>query len=206
MNGSASPRQGLGPVRVFNPPGADAALAWDPFGANGGGRSELLPARSATEAHLYLDLHPCECGTARPRGTQELLAGGEGSLVSIHTGTCPGCGRQWSAAFILPASMPPVGRIGGSEPSAIIDPGEWLWLGERDASLAASGAPGPGKRALLDRAAAAAEEAAKFVPPGHVRVPGDAFTSSLGRAMRDAFPARFLKTDLDKRARLYRAG
>jgi hypothetical protein len=46
---------------------------------------------------------------------------------------------------------------------------------------------------------------AKFIPPGQDRVPDDAFTSSLGRTMRDAFPGRFLKADLLSRAQLYRA-
>lgn len=161
----------------------------------------LLPARSATEAQLYLDLHPCGCGTARLRSTQDLRADGNGSFISVYEGACSGCGRQWRAAFILPASLPVVGLIGGREPSQIIDPGEWLWLSDRDAS----GAAGPEAPALLDRAAAAAEEAAKFIPAGADRVPGNAFRSTLGRAMRDAVPGRFLKTDLDERARLYRA-
>jgi hypothetical protein len=166
------------------------------------GDTAPLPARSATEAQLYLDLHPCECGTARLRSTQDLRAGGNGGLISVYEGACSGCGRQWRVAFSLPASLPAAGLIGGSEPSQIIDPGEWLWLSDRDAS----GATGPEAPALLARAAAAVEEAAKFIPLDADRVPGDAFTSALGRVMRDAFPGRFLKTDLDEHARLYRAG
>ena len=166
-----------------------------------------LPARSAAEAHLYLVLHPCECGTARPHGSQELREGAGGGLMSVHAGTCPGCGRPWSVAFSLPASAPLPGRIGGTEPSAIIGPGEWFWLSEQDAGVPAGGGPlSPGDRARLSRAADETDEVAKFIPPGHDRVPDGAFTSSLGRAMHAAFPGRFLKADLDSRAQLYRAG
>jgi hypothetical protein len=155
---------------------------------------------------LYLVLNPCECGTARPHGSQELREGDDGGLMSVHAGTCPGCGRPWSVAFSLPASAPPAGRIGGAEPSAIIDPGEWFWLSEQDAGIPASEDPlSPGDRARLGRAADETDEVAKFIPPGHDRVPDGAFTSTLGRAMRDAFPGRFLAADLDCRAQLYRA-
>jgi hypothetical protein len=181
-------------------------MTGNPAGQPCGGAQTLLPARSAAEAHLYLDLHPCECGTARPCSTQELREDGNGGLMSIHAGTCPGCGRPWSAAFTLPAAPPDAGLFGGSEPSAIIDPGEWLWLSDQDADIPAGGPPGPQARARLERAAAAAEEAAKFIPEGHDRVPADAFTSSLGRVMRDAFPGRFAKADLSDRVQLYRAG
>jgi hypothetical protein len=166
-----------------------------------------LPARSAAEAHLYLILHPCECGAPRPHGSQELREGGDGGLVTVHAGTCPGCGRRWSVVFTLPASAPLPGCIGGTESSAIIDPGEWFWLSEQDAGVPAGGGPlSPDDRARLGRAADETDEVAKFIPPGHDRVPDGAFTSSLGRAMHAAFPGRFLKADLDSRAQLYRAG
>jgi hypothetical protein len=172
----------------------------------GPGRQGPLPARSATEAHRYLDLHPCECGTARPRGAQELRDGGNGTLTSVHGGTCPACGRRWSIAFSLPASPPPAGVIGGGERSQIIDPGEWLWLSNQDAGFPAGRAPGRAARERLHRAAAEADEAAKFIPEGGDRVPAGAFTSSLGRAVHDAFPGCFSRAALRERARLYRAG
>lgn len=169
--------------------------------------TQVLAARSATEAQIYMDLHPCdECGAARVRGGQDLREDGNGGLVSVYAGTCPGCGLQWSFAFAVPAAPPPAGRIGGSEPSAIIDPGEWVYLSDLNASSPAGPAPSPGDRARLSRAAAAAEEAAKFIPPGLDSVPAEAFTSSCGRAMFAAFPARFRGSDLRERARLYRAG
>jgi hypothetical protein len=153
-----------------------------------------------------MDLHACGgCGTARARGAQDLRDGGNGALTSVYAGTCAGCGRQWSIAFILPATPPAAGRIGGSEPSAILDPGEWLWVSDQDAGFPASGVPSPGDRARLLHAAAAADEAVKFIPPDD-RVPAAAFTSPLGRAMLEASPERFLKSELLERARLYRAG
>jgi hypothetical protein len=166
-----------------------------------------LPARSAAETQLYLDLHPCACGTTRPRIRQELREGHGGSLTSLYDGVCPRCGSQWTAAFSLPAVPPLAGSIGGAEPSAIIDPGEWLWISDQAAGVPASVGPlSPRDRARLLLAADALDEAAKFIPPGHDRVPRGALTSSVGRAMYDAFPWRFLEADLSCRAQLYRAG
>jgi hypothetical protein len=127
--------------------------------------------------------------------------------VSVHAGTCPGCGQQWSVTFSLPATPPPAGRIGRAEPSAIIDPGEWLFLSEQAAGVPADGGLlSPGDRARLALAADTADEVAKFIPPGRDRVPDEAFTSILGRAMCDASPGRLRKADLISRAQLYRAG
>jgi hypothetical protein len=167
-----------------------------------------LAARSAAEAQLYLDLHGCQgCGAARPRGSQELRDDGDGALVSVYAGICPGCGQPWSEAFAIPASPAGAGRIGGAAPSAIIDPGEWLFLSDQAAGIPVAGElAGPGDSARLTLAAAAAEEAAKFIPPGEDRVPDRAFTSSLGRAMHAADPGRFRKADLNDRAQLYRVG
>lgn len=166
-----------------------------------------LPARSAAEANLYLDLHPCECGTPRQRDRQELRQGENGAATSVYEGTCPGCGLEWSVAFSLPVAPAPPGRIGGEAPSRIIDPGEWLLLSDQDAGVPAGEAPlSPADRARLGRAADEADEAAKFIPDGHDRVPDDAFTTTLGQSMRDTFPGRFTITDLRGRAQLYRAG
>ena len=126
-----------------------------------------LAARSAREIQLYLDLHPCECGAARPRDSQELRDGGDGGFTSVYAGTCPGCGHQWSVSFGLPASPPPAGRIGGAEPSAIIDPGEWLLLSDQDADVPASaGLLSPEDRAQLGRAADELGEVASPSPLG----------------------------------------
>jgi hypothetical protein len=166
----------------------------------------LLPARSATEAQLYLNLNPCACDTARPRDTQELRGDGRGGLTSVRAGTCAGCGCPWSVEFSLPASPPPPGHIGGSEPSKIIDPGEWLLLSDQDADIEASSAPDQQVRARLARAAAEIDEVLKFIPVGADCVPDDAFTTSRGRAMLDVFPDRFRKPELVARAQLYRTG
>lgn len=163
-----------------------------------------LRARSSTEIHLYLDLHPCECGTARPRDVQE-LRGGEEGYVSAYEGTCPGCGRPWHAEFSLPVSAPPQGSIGDG-PSAIICPGEFVWLSDRESAIPASGPRSPAARARLALAAAELEEAAKFIPEGSDRVPAEALASAIGQALNATSPRRFLKTDLSSRARLCRAG
>jgi hypothetical protein len=183
-------------------------MTQDPGGQQDGRRPRAaLPARSPAEANLYLDLHPCECGTPRTRERQELREGEGGGVTSVYAGTCPGCGQEWSIAFSLPDAPPPAGHIGGPAPSRIIDPGEWLLLSDQDAGIpAGEELLSPADRARLGRAADEADEAAKFIPAGHDRVPDDAFTTTLGQSMRDAFPGRFTVTDLRGRAQLYRAG
>lgn len=171
----------------------------------GTGAPRKLRARSPTEVHLYLDLHPCECGHARPRDRQELRSGCNGAFVIFYGGDCPGCGRPWRAAFSVPDGLPPDGSIGEGT-SAIICPGEFVWLSDREAAFPA-GSPGAHTaRERLSLAAAALDEAAKFIPPGGDRVPPEAFTSGAGRALHAEFPGRFLREDLNGRAELYRAG
>jgi hypothetical protein len=172
---------------------------------NPGGQRPLL-VRSAVEAHIFLDLHACECGAGRSRGAQELREDGNGGYMSVYHGTCSGCGRPWRGEFTLPAFQPPDGSIGGPGPSAVIDPGEWVYVSDLAAAFPAGSAPGPEDRVRLARAAAAVREALKFVPEGLDRVPDNAFTAARGRAMRDAFPDRFLAADLRVRALLYEAG
>lgn len=164
-----------------------------------------LPARSAAEAQMYLDLHPCACGAPRSRARQELQAAGDSGLRSVYAGICPGCGRPWSVAFTLPDSPPPPDRIGEGT-SAIIDPAEWLLLSDQAAAGSVAGTLTVQGRARLLEAADAAAEALKFVPPGSDCVPAGAFTSSAGRVLRDSCPERFTRDSLLARCQVYMAG
>ncbi|MFI0484945.1 hypothetical protein [Actinomadura sp. 9N215] len=143
-------------------------------------------ARTTTEAHLYMDLRPCLCGEHRFPRRSFLAVAGE-NLAGCYSGSCAGCGRQRAFGFRLP----PGGRpgmaaglpFGGSEPSRLLDPGEWLTVADDPAVPAAL-------------AVAALDEALKFVPPGADAVPEAAFTSAAGRAMHATAPTRFRADNL----------
>ncbi|MEU7691301.1 hypothetical protein OHB01_17060 [Microbispora hainanensis] len=147
-------------------------------------------ARSRDEAQLYLDLHPCACGSV-DTDWDSGLASVEGELVTSYEGRCAACGAEREHLFGLPArEVTPTGfpTFGGAEPSELLDPGEWLWV----ADLTAGNAPMEGdRRQALSIARAAVEEVIKFVPPGQDEVPEDAFWSERGRAVRAAEPGRF---------------
>lgn len=168
--------------------------------------NDTLVARSIEECHLYMELHPCECGEevfdwSRHRLEQRT---GEHPLFSVYEGSCGNCGVQRRFEFAVPVqpvqpAQPAVpGRYGGEEPSRIVDPGEFLWSSER----AAAGVPAdPGELAAdvdpddaydaVELAVAGVIEVLKFLPPGADSVPPEAFSSPLGRRMYDADPGRF---------------
>ncbi|NUW32343.1 hypothetical protein HTZ77_13005 [Nonomuraea sp. SMC257] len=149
-------------------------------------------ARTRDEAHLYLDLHPCACGSAETAWRSGLVDV-EGELVNRYTGVCEECGATREYLFGLPERpVTPVAypTFGGSEPSELLDAGEWLWV----ADLSAGNVPVDDQaeaRRVLRVATAAVEEVVKFVPPGADAVPDDAFWSERGQGMRATEPGRF---------------
>jgi hypothetical protein len=164
----------------------------------------VLVARAMAECHMYMDLHPCErCREPDFPWNVHEAAERNGQRISIYRGTCPGCGTQRSFEFVVldPNLPPPV--LGGSEPSTIIDPGEFYEVGEwaaRAMRLPPDASPGQvadAYDAALD-ATATIEEILKFVPPGAHAVPEEAFTSSRGRAARAADPSRFERARLEE--------
>lgn len=156
-------------------------------------------ARTPAEAHLYLELHGCDCGETRfePRSAVVMLD--DGDLGRTYAFTCPRCGQERSHTFRLPEIPLPSSefRYGGDEPSQLLDPGEWVAVAEAYAAAPASASaslPRDGAAsasASLPRAVAALEEALKFVPPGAESVPETAFFSERGRALYLAGPGRF---------------
>src|SRR5947208_607578 len=154
-------------------------------------------ARTRDEAHLYLDLHPCEdCGSVDTAWDSALVDVG-GELANRYAGTCARCGRQREYLFGLPErETVPVGfpTFGGPEPSQLVDAGQWLWV----ADLSAEGAAEDPEeaRGTLAIAIAALEEILKFMGAGAERVPERAFWSETGRRVRDQDPARFIRARL----------
>ncbi|WP_336204541.1 hypothetical protein [Nonomuraea sp. LPB2021202275-12-8] len=149
-------------------------------------------ARTRDEAHLYLDLHPCACGSADTTWHSGLIDV-EAGPANRYSGTCEACGASREYLFGLPAqAVLPAGypTFGGPEPSELLDAGEWLWV----ADLSAGNVPvddGAEARRALKVAAVAVEEVVKFVPPGADEVPGDGFWSERGQRLRAAEPGRF---------------
>jgi hypothetical protein len=148
-------------------------------------------ARTDDEVQLYLELNPCEdCGSVDTPWDQGLVDE-DGELVLSYAGTCSGCGAEREYLFGLPEreSSGPFPHFGGPAPSEILDAGQWLWVADRSAGSV----PDDEAEAavVLGIARAAVEEVVKFIPPGSVTVPDEAFWTDGGRRVRDAEPGRF---------------
>jgi hypothetical protein len=160
--------------------------------------SGMLVARSSPECHLYMDLHACSCGQIRFPASHTLRNGPNRGLLAVYQGTCPGCGlpRQFTFQLDDPTPPPPP-AYGGSRPSRIIDPGEFMLVADQASGAApldprGLGAPDMARgRALLGTAVAAVEEILKFIPPGRNEVPASAFTSRTGASVYAKEPGRF---------------
>jgi hypothetical protein len=168
----------------------------------------LRIARTNDEAHLYIDLHPCECGEVQFPRSSSVIETDDGDLASHYTGTCPRDGAQRQFTFRLPRQilMPPGDgsvRYGGPEPSELIDPGEWLSVADAyarnvpadPATLAADGQSTA--RSMVNRAVAAIDEVLKFIPADADRVPAEAFVTERGRAAYAKEPGRFRRPRLE---------
>ncbi len=163
-------------------------------------------ARTSTEAHLYIDLHPCECGEVKFSRESAVIEAGD-DLASRYSGTCPNCGTHREFVFRIPQEIlfprPGVVSYGDDTPSELLDPGEWLWVADRYASAS------PWDTASLDdearrrarhqvaSAAAAMDEVIKFVPADAESVPDDRFRSEHGRAVYSEEPGRFYRDRLE---------
>ncbi|MFD4564679.1 hypothetical protein [Streptomyces sp. NPDC058475] len=170
----------------------------------------MLIARSMQEAHLYMDLHACVCG-AEEFDRQHRLEDRDGVLVTVYEGGCPQCGRPRSFEFALLDEEPPAPpAFGGPEPSRIIDPGEFLWIGDRvstESGLRLLNTPLAEHREIRPATAyaiAAFEEVAKFLPDGADRIPEDRFTSERGREVYAKDPTRFTRKEIDAALELKR--
>ncbi len=161
----------------------------------------MLPlARTPSEAHVFMDLHPCVCGeTSFERSSAVVEA--EGDLASVYRGGCPSCGTTREFRFRLPERpLFPVGAVsyGDERPSELLDPGEWLALADEHAQRT------PATRGDVAIAVAALEEVLKFGPPDAERISDEAFTTPRGRAVRDAEPGRFRRSRLEAVLGAYR--
>lgn len=160
-----------------------------------------LLARSAHEAHLYMDMHSCECGEVRFGRSSTVVTLPDGAVASRYSGSCGRCGGPREFVFRLPAE--PLSneggelRYGGTGPSQLLDAGEWLWVADRYARAVPADPhrlpPAERRRAQgrLEAAAAAIDEVLKFVPPEEPAVPPASVWSERGGALYAREPGRF---------------
>jgi uncharacterized protein YjbI with pentapeptide repeats len=173
----------------------------------------MLRARSVPEEHVYIELHPCEkCGSPLWTYTHELDVDGP-RMTSRFDGKCKMCGAPRAFEFDMTgdavSDTDPRRFYGGPEPSELVDPGEWLIIADKRAKVAPSSPDGLAPAALaaargaMLEAAAAVEEARKFIPAGATEVPASAFRSDKGRAVHAAEPGRFRDFRLEAVAQTY---
>lgn len=171
----------------------------------------MLLSRSTEESHLYMLLHPCQCGEADFEWREHGLVQGGERLVATYSGECERCGRPRAFEFaLLPEPPPPPPALGGRTPSRIIDPGEFLQTGRLSAATV------PADPAVLDDdefhgtydalafAIASVEEVLKFIPDGAEAVPAEAFHSATGRRMYEESPDQFTRSSLVATLAAYR--
>ncbi|MGW0363538.1 hypothetical protein [Streptomyces sp. NPDC002990] len=170
----------------------------------------MLRARSSLEAHLYMDLHPCACGGSDFERRHHLEQHGD-DIAAVYEGACRQCDRNRGFTFVMADEIPPPPpAFGGSEPSQIIDPGEFVDVAyriSRSAGLGLLNSPDSEHhkyRSAVVHALAAFEEVAKFIPPGQDAIPASAFTSEVGRARYEREPAKFHRRIIEMDIRLTR--
>lgn len=143
-------------------------------------------ARTSAEAALYLELNPCpDCGSYQTDWHDQLTD----EQVLRCAGVCEGCGAHREYLFSPPLHAHE--GFGGSEPSELIDAGQWLAVADRIAGQVPVDDHGTEARAALAVARQAVEEVAKFVPPTADAVPDESFWTEAGRAVRALDPGRF---------------
>lgn len=171
----------------------------------------MLTSRSTEESHLYMHLHPCECGEADFEWREHDLAQRDEGLISVYTGECERCDRRRVFEFALaPEPSPPPPALGGSAPSTIIDPGEFLQTSQ---TFAAAVPTNPTSLSddefysahdALAFALANVDEVLKFIPDGADVVLPEAFRSAAGRRLYQRTPELFSRSRLAATRDAYR--
>jgi len=159
-----------------------------------------------------MDLHPCTCGCSRFDRTSSVADTAAG-LCSHYRGTCAECGTPREFTFLLPESPYEIATdadlFGGEGTSELLDPGEWMFVADRYASVVPHAVPTDPEargeaRTLMATAYAALTEAIAFVDPREQRVPAAAFRTDLGREWYAAEPERFSLIRLESVQSAYR--
>lgn len=156
--------------------------------------------RTESEAHVYMDQRPCACGDVEFDRVSVWMIDG-GVPCSRYFGKCRTCSTMREFVFESPKTPHPITgqmEFGGSEPSSLLDPGEWMTVSDRYAKLE------PCTPKDLDTARAALEEVINFLPDGRDSVPEEMFRTEQGRAVRVRDPGRFGRASLAAALDVYR--
>ena len=167
--------------------------------------------RSHEEAHIYMDLHGCSCGGSDARRDSALRLRDEVWLVGYRC-VCEWCGAERMFEFRQPETLRQPGDqewAVGSDPSELLDAGEWLMAADVYAGAPAqpdglSPQEVEEARAELGLAVAALGEVLKFVPAGAGEVPASALWSGQGIALHESTPWRFTRESLEREQGVYR--
>jgi hypothetical protein len=171
--------------------------------------------RSRDEAHLYMDLHPCERCHSVEVAWQSDLTNDEGAPARRYHGICTGCRTSREFVFRLPERPAVPGPddlvfFGGPEQSQLFDAGEWRLIGE--VALKDGSAPPTGdlsedaeRKRSFALAVAAFGEILKFIPNGADAVPESSFWTPHGQAAHDENPGQFDRDYLQRWQRAFQA-
>jgi hypothetical protein len=151
-------------------------------------------ARSSLECRLFIELDVCACGQTPGELAHRLVSRDE-RLVALYQGSCARCGRSLEYAFPLADEIVAADKFGGTEPSQLIDAGQFLRESDR-AVRRAGDAPAPQKLFLLGRAIACLEEVLKWIPDGEETPPAWAFFTEDGLRFSREEPGRFRRPRL----------
>jgi hypothetical protein len=168
-------------------------------------------ARTNEEAHLYMEMHPCQCGATDFDASSSVALVGD-AWISRYEGECAECGRPRGFEFLQPEQIavpPDDAWAPGEVPSHLLDAGEWLYVadiyggGPAD-TIGLSEVEREQVGRDLGAAAAAIDEVLKFLPAGAAEVPETAFWSHRGRSVRQTEPGRFRRVRLEAAREAYR--
>ncbi|MEJ3743602.1 hypothetical protein WEI85_09965 [Actinomycetes bacterium KLBMP 9797] len=168
-------------------------------------------ARTYGEAHTFMDLHPCECGSAAfPRGQLAVLGSDDHGVTVRFAGRCDDCDRSRAFVFRLPprpgvpAESPYLFGYPEDGPSELLDAGEWFGVAEGYAAVAdlAVAEVDSGDQEdvvkLLTCAASAVDEVLRFLPAGADVLPAGALWTAASREGYARDPARFRRASLEQ--------
>jgi len=154
-------------------------------------------------------LHPCgSCGDEAFAATLR-MSPADGSIVTRYVGPCRTCHAERDFRFRIDdeGASPPLAagepEFGRTEPSGLIDAGQWLRCADRILAATPSSVLGVSeeewreRRYLFKAAAESVAEVLKFVPDGADAVPERSFWTDDGRAERDRAPDRFRRDTLE---------
>jgi len=162
---------------------------------------------------MFMALHPCErCGDESFAPVVQQVTE-DGVLITRYTGQCNTCrtvrdfrfrvDKEWADDEQGPPLDPDEPRFGKTDPSEVIDAGQWLRAADQILAdtpsniLGVSEAEWRERHFMFTAAAECVGEVAKFIPDGADTVPSTAFWTDSGREMRDRVPDRFERDKLE---------